>query len=103
MEKTKDIDKTIYLTCICGCHVMQVNCFLEFYDTGNRYNQEWNFAFFDLLGVGKPSLWYRIKFVWKYLRGGEMHNDHVILSEQEADKLVKFIRQNNFAKCIKVK
>jgi hypothetical protein len=95
----KEIDKTIHLTCDCGAHILQVNCHLDFYDDGKRYFQEWNFAAFDYAGLGKPTLWHRIRVAWRYLRKGEMHKDQVILNEEEAKRLGEFIEQNNFAKC----
>ncbi len=94
------VEKTNYFPCSCGEHIMQVNSNLDFHDDGKRYNQNWNFAMFDYAGYGKSSLWYRIKVACKYLISGKMFNDKIILSENEADKLVKFIEENNFGKCI---
>ncbi len=103
MNKEQIIDKKIHLTCNCEGEIMQVNYYLEWYgqDTTPQYFQVWYFALFDYMGIRKPNFWHRIKTAWKYLREGRMHNDQIVLNEKEVDKLVEFIKQNNFAKCIK--
>lgn len=94
------INKEVYLQCDCGAHIMKVNCSLEFMGDNQLYHQEWNFAMFNYAGLGNPSFWDRIKTVWKYLWGGKIHNDQIIINPSEAHKLVQFIEQNNFGKCI---
>lgn len=99
----EDINKTIHSVCECGDHVLQTNCFLEFHDDNKRYHQEWNLAMFNHSSMGKPSIWNRMKTAWRYLRTGEMHNDQIILDEDEIEKLADFIKANNYAKCIEDK
>lgn len=99
-KQEETVNKTIHLTCDCGAHILQINSYLKYHDNNTLYYQEWDIALFDYAGLGKPTLWHRIKVAWKYLCKGTMHNDQIVLNNEEADKLNKFIRSNNFAGCI---
>ncbi len=103
MTPEQDINKKIYLTCDCGLEIMQVVYNLEFNPEGYKrpHRQEWYFAIFKYTGEGKLSIWRRTKIAWQYLWTGKMYQDQIELNEEEADKLAKFIKQNNFAKCVK--
>lgn len=93
-----DSEKTIHLLCECGLHIMQVETIVETHCANRRCSQDWNFAFFDYYGMGKPSLRNRIGIAWKYLKTGKMHGDHVVLSVDDAKRLADFINENNFGK-----
>ena len=94
------ITKKIFLTCECGAHVMQVICDSEYKDK-DKYYQEWDFAMFNYAGLGKPTIWHRIKVAWQYLTTGSMHDDEIVLNEKEAEKLANFINENNYGKILK--
>src|SRR6056297_2892980 len=97
----QDVEKYIYLDCACGAHAMKVTCWLDYHGNDNElYDQEWGFAMFKQEFVNKPSLWQRLKIAWKVIRTGTMHDDQLLLSTEEAEKLEGFIHRNNYAKCI---
>ena len=98
----EDINKTIHLKCNCEDHILQVNCNLEYKGPNNEmYDQEWFCSIFKADRINKPSLFQRIGVAINYLIKGTMHKDQIILSNDEADKLSKFIEENNYSKCIK--
>ena len=84
-----------YIECECGTHVLQIQTEIELFPDGERtrFRQEYWLAMFGYRQE-KRSLWDRMKIALRYLRTGEMHLDQIILSNEEATKLVEFIKAN---------
>ena len=82
----------IIVECECGGHLLMVESFVESY--GKVSSHSIYLAMFKY-GYYKPKFWRRIALAWDYLiSGGEMYSDQIILTPQEAKKLVKFINDN---------
>ena len=97
----QDIEKYTYIDCSCGQHALKVTCWLTYHGHNNElYNQEWGLSFFKNEAVNKPSIWSRFKIAWKVITRGTMHDDQLLITEEEAEKLEQFIRNNNYAECI---
>lgn len=88
-------DETIHIECDCGAHLLQIQSSIE--PKGDeQYFQEFNLAMFYYSDFGrKDTFWRRIKFCWRYLRGGKMYNDQLSLTQEEAKRLADFINKNN--------
>lgn len=92
MEKNNHI----YIECECGTHLLQVTHDVEIFKSEPPcVRQEFWLAMFTYGTYNKkPSFLERIKIIWNYLRTGKMHEDQLILSSDEAQKLVDFINEN---------
>lgn len=93
--------KKVFIECECGAHLLQVTSEVEIFDSSNsetdkpRVRQEFDFAMFSYGKYNKKlNLWERIKVAWNFLRTCKMHEDQIILSPNEAQKLVNFINEN---------
>ena len=93
--------KTTYIECDCGAHLLQVTHVYEIFDDTNsntkspQVRQEFDLAMFSYRTYNKkPNFFERLHIIWNYLRTGQMHKDQIILSEEEAKKLVDFINEN---------
>ena len=87
MEK----ESKLILECDCHGEMLVCNEVLESYGPQNR--QEFTLAFFSYgFYNGKPSMWERIKYAWRHLRTGKIYEDCVILNDEKAEQLAKFLR-----------
>jgi len=74
--------KRIYLDCCCENEALRVE-----YDNG----------YFDvaLFLHRSPSIWERVREVWRILRTGEPWGDQFIMNWHDASRLVAFLIQHN--------
>ena len=96
MEK----QKKIIIECECGAHLLHITHDYEIFESNSASNaplvrQEFDLAMFTYGTYHKkPGLFEKICVAWNYLRTGKMHEDQIILDENEAQKLVNFISEN---------
>lgn len=74
-------EKKEYITCTCGCSIVQLmkdkdSVYLAIYEYRRNSN----------------SWWERLKYIWQYLRKGNKYDDQVVMTLQDAEKLAKFIQ-----------
>lgn len=100
----KEETKKIFIECECGTHLLSVISDVEIFDSTNsntdrpRVRQEFDFAMFSYGNYNKkPSFWRRLGIIFNYLKTGKMHEDQLILSADEAQKLADFINDNIIA------
>ena len=87
-------NKTIFIECDCGTHILKVESIIDLYDDNKRYNQDIQFAMFTYgEHVPKDSIWKRIKYCWNYMRKGTIFSDQLCFSEDEALKLADFLNE----------
>lgn len=90
MEK----NKTIFIECDCGTHVLKVESVVDFLDDNNHYMQDIQLAMFTYgEHVPKDSFWKRVKYCWNYFRRGTIFSDQLCLSKDEAIKLANFLSE----------
>jgi hypothetical protein len=93
----KEEIKKEFIECECGTHLLQIIHNAEYFDdietNKQRIRQEFWLAMFNY-GNQKPSFWQRIRIIWNYLKTGKMHEDQMILTTEEAQKLAIFINNN---------
>lgn len=86
-------EEKLVIECECGTHLLQVINDVEVIDD-NHYSHNFLFAMFSYGKYNKkPTLWYRIKGAVYYLITGNMHEDEIILSKEEAIQLRDFISE----------
>lgn len=91
MEK----EKQIFIPCECASHLLSVISDVEYFNDNKQVRQEFWLAMFTYGTYNKkPSLKEKIGIIWNYLKTGKMHEDQIILSPDEAQKLVDFITDN---------
>lgn len=91
----------MYVDCMCGMHALKITCWLDYHGENNElYYQEFGVSVFENSSIGKTTFFDRLKFAWRYLRKGSLHDDQVLLDSVQAEKLEDFIRENKFAGCI---
>ena len=94
----EDKIEKIIIECECGSHLLKVDSNIEFIEGENspvRYRQEFYLAMFTYGTRGvKPGFWERLGIAWRVIKSGTMHRDQLILNEDEAEKLSKFIADN---------
>ncbi len=76
-----------FIECDCGCHVVVVCNEVE------GHEQDFYFAMFRY-GLGKRSLWQRLKLCWKILRTREQYEDQVVMNRDQAAKLYLYLGDN---------
>jgi len=99
MEENK-----IIIQCECGTHLLVVQSEVEYFTPGKieyandpqiRYRQEFDLAMFNYGNYSeKPGFWRRLGIAWHIIKTGKMHLDEIIMSPDEAKKLVSFINAN---------
>lgn len=86
MEENK-----IFIECDCHTHVLKVE-----YDKENSLMETYEMFEIALFNYGnhseKPSLWWRIKYVFKHILKGNLYSDQIILNKEEATKLYDFLK-----------
>jgi uncharacterized protein (DUF2225 family) len=92
--KIDNKQEKIYIECDCGSHILQVTSDIDYHDDHTRFCQSFWLAMFSY-GNGNTNenrtFWERLKIAWKYLRTGKMYEDAIIMSPEEAKKLIEFI------------
>ncbi len=86
-------EERIFVNCECGCSGLLITEDLEFYgDKNEQVRQEFRIALYTHGEKGiNPSLWNRIKYAWWHLKTGKKWNDCVIISDDNAMELIKFL------------
>lgn len=89
--------KEEFIKCSCGSHILQLTSDVEVHGENNsHFHQEFYLSMYTFgYGNGKPSLWWRIKTAWDVLTKGTMHSDSIIMTPEEANKVVNFIQRNS--------
>lgn len=92
----------IFIECECGAHLLQLISDVEYFDDTvskkTRVRQEFEFAMFSYGDYHKKlSFWRRLGIIFNYLKTGKMHEDQMILTPEEAQKLADFINDNIIA------
>jgi hypothetical protein len=79
--------KEVIIKCDCGTHLLMVQS-----DKEDKYH-----AFYlAMFGYGsqKRNLWNRIKIAFRILRTGKVYSDQLVLTPEEATKLLSFLVEN---------
>lgn len=93
---TEDKEASIVVECECGSHMLKLSCLTDIYhqsDGRDRVHQDFNLAMFGF-GNQKRKLFSRLGIAIRYLWTGKMHDDQLILSPDEARKVLNFIDNN---------
>lgn len=83
----------LFIPCDCGHSGLLIEEEIDFFgDKEERYHQEFNIALYTCGELpSRPSLWSRIKYAWHHLKTGKMYHDCVIMSEDNAKDLLKYL------------
>jgi len=96
IERTET--KKAIIECECGTHLLQIQSETDFFkedENPERYSQEFYLSMFSYGTFReKPSLLEKLKVAWQYMKSGKMHDDQIIMSPDEANKLANFIHDN---------
>jgi len=88
-------EKKIFIECECGTHLLLVTNDVKYFNDNKQVRQEFWLAMFTYGTYNKkPGFFERLKIILSYLKTGKMHEDQIILSPDEARKLVNFINDN---------
>lgn len=93
----KDISISHYTKCRCYSHTLEVERYVWHWESNDGIDDVedgFNFAIWSLGFDGKLSWLERIRWCWEIITKGRAQADSIIVTNEDACKIAKFIQQN---------
>ena len=88
---TYEPETTLFLRCMCCCHALTITPITDEDDKIEFGERAITIHTWDAGGSIKP-IWQRIKIAYRLLLYGDIHGDHVIISNRQINELIKFLK-----------
>ena len=83
-------ENSIIVECMCGTHMLKVQYYAD--DTGSVKQQDFYLSMFSF-GSRSSGFIERLKYAWRHIISGRVHDDQLILDKAVARSLADFINK----------